>query len=271
MKSLIGKVAVVTGAGSGIGRELALELARSGARPALSDIDADALADTAEQCRLLGVQVHEHRLDVADRQAVFEYAAMVASHFGVVNLVINNAGVMHFGTVEETSIEQIERVLDIDLWGVIYGTKAFLPHLIASGDAHVVNLSSVFGLFGIPTQSAYNAAKFAVRGFTETLRQEMLMLGHPVAVSCVHPGAIKTELAYSASIAGGDRKAITDGFDRMARTTPQQAAKTIMAGIRADKPRILVGADARVMDKLVRLLGPRYQRPLAALVKRFTA
>lgn len=271
MKSLSGKVAVVTGAGSGIGRELALELARLGARLALSDIDATALAKTAEHCRSFGVVVHEQRLDVADRVAVFDYANVVASHFGTVNLVFNNAGVMHFGTVEETSLDQIERVIDIDLWGVIYGTKAFLPHLIASGDGQLVNLSSVFGLFGIPTQSAYNAAKFAVRGFTETLRQEMLMAGHPVAVTCVHPGAIKTELAYSASIAGGDRKAINEGFDRMARTTPQQAAKTIVAGVRAGKPRILVGADARVLDKLVRLLGPHYQRPLAAMIKRFSA
>ncbi|NUS45016.1 MAG: SDR family NAD(P)-dependent oxidoreductase [Mycobacteriaceae bacterium] len=271
MKSLAGKVAVVTGAGSGIGREVALELARGGARLALSDVNSESVAAVADQCRTLGAQVHEQRLDVADAAAVFEYADAVAGHFGAVNLVVNNAGVMHFGSVEETSLEQIRRVVDIDLWGVIHGTKAFLPHLIKSGDGHVVNISSVFGLFGIPTQSAYNAAKFAVRGFTETLRQEMLVAGHPVAVTCVHPGAIKTELAYRASIADGDRDAINDGFDRMARTTPQQAARTIVAGIRAGKPRILVGADARVLDKLVRLLGPHYQRPLAAMVKRLSA
>jgi hypothetical protein len=258
MKSLTGKVAVVTGAASGIGRELALELARHQTRLALSDIDGAGLDKTAEECRGLGVEVHRAELDVSDRAAVFAYADAVAAHFGVVNLVINNAGIMHFGTVEDTPIENIERVIDIDLWGVIYGTKAFLPHLIASGDGHLVTMSSAFGLFGIPTQS-------------ETLRQEMLIAGHRVGVTCVHPGAIRTELAYRASIAGGDREAITGGFDRMARTTPEQAAKAVVAGVRAGKPRILIGADAKVMDKVVRLLGAGYQRPLAAIIKRFAA
>ena len=188
MSSFEGKVAVITGAGSGIGRALALNLARKGAKLALSDIDAEGLAETVRQAERLGAAVKADRLNVAEREAVLAYAEDVVAHFGRVNQVYNNAGIAHNGSVEQTEFKDIERIMDVDFWGVVNGTKAFLPHVIASGDGHIVNISSLFGLIAVPGQSAYNAAKFAVRGFTEALRQEMLVSGHPVTVTCVHPG-----------------------------------------------------------------------------------
>ena len=189
MSSFEGKVAVITGAGSGIGRALALNLAAKGAKLALSDIDAEGLAETVRAVKALGAQVKADRLNVAEREAVLAYAEDVVAHFGRVNQVYNNAGIAHNGSVEQTEFKDIERIMDVDFWGVVNGTKAFLPHVIASGDGHIVNISSLFGLIAVPGQSAYNAAKFAVRGFTEALRQEMLVSGHPVTVTCVHPGA----------------------------------------------------------------------------------
>ena len=168
------KVAVVTGAGSGIGRALAVELARRGAKLAISDVDDHGLAQTLDLVKAQGADVRSDHLDVAERELVLAYADSVAEHFGRVNMVFNNAGIAFTGSVEEMSFKDVEKVMDVDFWGVVNGTKAFLPHLIASGDGHVINISSVFGLFAVPTQSAYNAAKFAVRGFTEALRQEML-------------------------------------------------------------------------------------------------
>ena len=181
MKTLDGKVVVITGAGSGIGRALALAAARQGAVLALTDWDEVGLVETAQQ-----VQTSTHRevrtdkLDVRDRDAMRAYAASVAEELGRVNVVVNNAGVALHGDFEEMSYDDFEWVMDVDFWGVVQGTKEFLPHLIASGDGHVVNISSLFGLVGMPGQTAYNAAKFGVRGFTEALRQEMILAGHPV-------------------------------------------------------------------------------------------
>ncbi|WP_459979200.1 SDR family NAD(P)-dependent oxidoreductase, partial [Mycobacterium avium] len=188
MQGFAGKVAVVTGAGSGIGQALAVELARSGAKVAISDVDLEGLAHTEEQLKAIGAQYKADRLDVTEREAFLAYADAVKEHFGKVNQIYNNAGIAFTGDVEVSQFKDIERVMDVDFWGVVNGTKAFLPHLIASGDGHVVNVSSVFGLFSVPGQAAYNSAKFAVRGFTEALRQEMAAAGHPVAVTTVHPG-----------------------------------------------------------------------------------
>ncbi|MEH6561284.1 MAG: SDR family oxidoreductase, partial [Marinobacter sp.] len=188
MKDLKNKVAVVTGAGSGIGRALAKALAMRGCRLALSDVNEEGLAETA--AAIEGSEVRTYRLDVGDRDAIYAHAAEVAKDFGQVNIIINNAGVALSASVREMTDADFEWIMNIDFWGVAHGTRAFLPHLIASGDGHVVNISSVFGLIGVPTQSAYNAAKFAVRGFTESLRQEMKLEKQPVAVSCVHPGGI---------------------------------------------------------------------------------
>jgi NAD(P)-dependent dehydrogenase (short-subunit alcohol dehydrogenase family) len=259
------RVAVITGAGSGIGRALAIELAGRGARLALSDIDEAAVADTVASCEKLGAQAKGYRLDVADRAAVTAHADEVAAQFGTVNLVVNNAGVAVMATVEEMSYDDLDWIVGINFWGVVHGTKAFLPHLIASGDGHLVNVSSVFGFVGVPTQSAYNATKFAVRGFTEALRQEMLIERRPVQVSCVHPGGIKTNIARDARDTGGSDPARRSAdFHRIARTSPEQAARTIMRGVEHNRPRILIGPDAYVFDAVPRLLGPSYQR-LAAV------
>jgi NADP-dependent 3-hydroxy acid dehydrogenase YdfG len=255
MKGFRGKVCVVTGAGSGIGRALALELGRRGARLAISDVNVEAAADTA---RLCGAE--SYRLDVSDRAAVFAHADEVRERFGSVNLVVNNAGVAMHQDVLETSIEDYEWITGINFWGVVYGTKAFLPHLIASGDGHVVNISSLFGLIAVPGESGYNATKFAVRGFTEALRQEMLAAGHPVAVSCVHPGGIKTSIARSARVPGGDSTEVATSFDKIARLSPEQAAQIILRGVKRRRPRILVGGDARAVDLLQRVLGSGYQQ-----------
>jgi NAD(P)-dependent dehydrogenase (short-subunit alcohol dehydrogenase family) len=262
MTHISGRVAVVTGAGSGIGRALAYELARQGARLAISDVDEVGLAETARQARVIGADVRERRLDVTDRTAVLAYAAEVARDFGSVNIVINNAGIAFTGDIEAMSFEQIERVMNVDFWGVVNGTKAFLPHLIASGDGHVVNISSLFGILSVPGQGAYNAAKFAVRGFTEALRQEMLAAGHPVQVTCVHPGGIKTNIARNAGATEGqDQAALAQLFDKkLARTSPKSAARIILRAVRNDRARVLVGFDAKALDVLVRLLGSGYQR-----------
>ena len=272
MKNVKNKVAVVTGAGSGIGRSLALQLTKAGAKVSVSDWSEAGLAETVALCAEIGAAPHSRVLDVRDRAAVAAYADEVAGHFGAVNLVINNAGITIFGTVEESPFEDIEKVMDVDFWGVVNGTKAFLPHLIASGDGHVANVSSIFGLFGVPTQSSYNAAKFAVRGFTESLRQEMLIAGHPVGVTCVHPGGIRTNIvnnavASNAADLGGMQKL----FDTvLTRTSADEAAAVILKGARSNKPKVLIGLDAHVVDLLVRTLGSAYQRPFAAVSKRLT-
>ncbi len=181
MKNLRDKVVVITGAGSGIGRALALDLAGRGAQLALSDVDEAGLAGSVELARAAGaLAVRGDRLDVADRAAFEAYAATVVEHFGRVNVVINNAGVALAGNLVDLEYDDIDWILGVNFWGVVHGTKAFLPHLIASGDGHVVNISSLFGLISMPGQSMYNAAKYAVRGMTEAVREEMLVAGHPV-------------------------------------------------------------------------------------------
>ncbi|AWB91494.1 SDR family NAD(P)-dependent oxidoreductase [Aeromicrobium chenweiae] len=265
MTHFTGKVAVVTGAASGIGRALAVELARRGARLAICDVDLSGLAETEELVRTLGAEVRADRLDVSERESVLAYADAVAEHFGVVHLVVNNAGIAFTGSVEQMSFKDIERVMDVDFWGVVNGTKAFLPHLVASGDGHVVNVSSVFGLFSVPSQSAYNAAKFAVRGFTEALRQEMINDRRPVKVTCVHPGGIRTNIVRNgAEVDGVDHDDLASSFDRLARTSPAKAADVILAGVEKDKARVLIGADARVLDAFVRITGSGYQRIVRA-------
>ena len=270
MTNVKGKVAVVTGAASGIGRALACELGRRGALLAISDVDEVGLAETARQVRLVGAKVHEQRLDVTDRGAVLAYADTVAAEFGVVNLIFNNAGIAFTGDIADMTFEQIERVVDVDFWGVVNGTKAFLPHLIASGDGHVVNVSSLFGILAVPGQGAYNAAKFAVRGFTEALRQEMIAAGHPVKVTCVHPGGIQTAIARNAgAVEGQDQRALAEFFDhKLAKTSSEAAAKSILRSVSVNAPRALVGYDAKFLDLLVRLVGARYQRLLALGAKR---
>lgn len=269
MSHFTGKVAVVTGAGSGIGRALALELVRRGAKVAISDWDRAGLAETEKLAIALGGDIKVDAINVAEREAVMTYADDVVAHFGKANMIFNNAGIAFTGDVEESEFKDIERIMDVDFWGVVNGTKAFLPHLIASGDGHVVNVSSIFGIFSMPSQSAYNAAKFAVRGFTESLRQEMLINKRPVKVTCVHPGGIKTNIANNSTAAEGrDQADLAKSFEKLARTSPDKAAEVILKGVEKGRPRVLIGADAVVLDSFVRLTGSRYQRIFAVLARR---
>jgi NADP-dependent 3-hydroxy acid dehydrogenase YdfG len=270
MQGFAGKVAVVTGAGSGIGQALAIELARSGARVAISDIDTEGLAATEERLKAIGAPVKADRLDVTEREAFELYADSVVEHFGKVNQIYNNAGIAYTGDIEVSQFKDMERVMDVDFWGVVNGTKVFLPHLIASGDGHIINVSSVFGLFSVPGQAAYNAAKFAVRGFTEALRQEMMLAGHPVKVTTVHPGGVKTAIARNMFTAEGlDKDEFAKAFDTtLAWTTPEKAARIILDGVRKNRARVLVGTDAKVLDAIVRATGSGYQRLISAVTSR---
>jgi NADP-dependent 3-hydroxy acid dehydrogenase YdfG len=265
------KVAVITGAGSGIGRALAVNLAEKGAKLALSDIDTEGLAETVSQAEALGAEVKSDRLNVAEREAVLDYAEAVVAHFGEVHQVYNNAGIAYNGDVENSEFKDIERIIDVDFWGVVNGTKAFLPHVIASGDGHIINISSLFGLIAVPGQSAYNAAKFAVRGFTEALHQEMLVAKHPVKVTCVHPGGIKTAVARNATVAN-DQNAQTfaEFFDkRLAIHSPEMAAEAIIDGVCKGRARVVIGWEAKALDVLARIIGPSYQRIIARAVAKF--
>jgi NAD(P)-dependent dehydrogenase (short-subunit alcohol dehydrogenase family) len=268
MRSFTNKVCVITGAGSGIGQALALNLAKRGARLAISDINGDNIAATAAQVKALGAEVESYTFDVASRESVEAHAAVVAERFGAVNLVINNAGVALDKDVLDTPIEDYEWIMGINFWGVVYGSKAFLPHLVASGDAHLVNISSVFGLFAVPGQAGYNAAKFAVRGFTEALRQEMLMAGNGVGVSCVHPGGIATNIARDARSDKATAEELDDAFKKVAKTSPAKAAATILKGVEKKRARILIGPDAEALDLMTRVLGSKYQAIVWRATKR---
>lgn len=273
MKQFGGKVAAITGAGSGIGRSLAVALAGRGAHIALSDIDGDSLADTVGMCEGRGVKVSSHVLDVADKEAVFAWAEAVVGEHGKVNLVFNNAGVALGAPIDSMSYEDFEWLMNINFWGVVHGTKAFLPHLKASGDGHIVNISSVFGLVSIPTQSAYNAAKFGVRGFTDALRIELEIADCGVSSTTVHPGGIKTNIARRSrrnpeAVALAQGRDIGEEFEKIARTTPDKAAAKILTAVERNRRRTLIGPDAFVFDAMSRLPAGLYQRVLIAGAQR---
>jgi butyryl-CoA dehydrogenase len=274
MKSFDGRMAAITGAGSGIGRALAHELARRGSHLALCDIDEVGLAETVSSCEGFGVKVTSQRVDVANRDAVYAWADQVVADHGKVNLIFNNAGVALGATIEAMSYEDFEWLMNINFWGVVHGTKAFLPHLKAAGEGHVVNLSSVFGLISIPSQSAYNAAKFGVRGFTDALRIELEVDQCGVSSTTVHPGGIKTNIARNArmdasvtDVAGGPDQARRD-FDKIAMTSPEKAALQILKAVENDKRRALIGPDAKVIDLISRLPAGLHQKVLAAGARR---
>ena len=268
MKSFENKVAAITGAGSGIGRALARELASRGCHLALADVNAAGLEETRQALASYGVRISTEVVNVAEREQVHAWADKVVAEHGKVNLVYNNAGVAHAGTVEGSEYEEYEWITNINFWGVVYDTKAFLPHIKASGEGHVVNVSSVFGLFSQPGMSAYNATKFAVRGFTESLRQELDMEGGAVSASCVHPGGIKTNIARTArmndslaKVTGQNANAARQQFnDQLLRTTPDKAAQVIIRGVERDARRILIGADAHAIDVMLRVLPVWYQK-----------
>lgn len=262
MKNFKNKVAVITGAGSGIGQALAIELAQKGCHLALSDLNEEGLFKTKSliDSHSSGVSVKTYILDVANRAAFIDHAQQISQDFDQINMIFNNAGVALSAKLDEVKREDFDWLMNINFWGVVNGTEALLPYLKQSNDAHIINISSVFGMISLPTQGSYNASKFAVRGYTEALRQEMLT-DHPyVAVSCVHPGGIATEIARNSRVSdGSDKESMAKDFDKLARTTPKQAAQTILKGVAKNKARIMIGADAHVIHFLVRLLGAGYQ------------
>lgn len=265
MKDVAGRVCVVTGAGSGIGRALAVALARRGARVAASDIDLQRCQETVDICRTQGATAVAHRLDVSDRGAVLAYADAVAAELGPAALVVNNAGVGLLADLLEVEWDDLDWLVGVNLWGVVHGSKAFLPQLIET-HGHLVNISSVYGLVGMPELSAYSAAKFGVRGFTEALRQEARLKGWPVQVSCVHPGGIRTGIARASRLpARLDLETEAQRFDAVARTSPEKAATAILRGVERGRARILVGADARLFELGARLMS---QDAFGALIRR---
>ncbi|HRK47926.1 MAG TPA: SDR family NAD(P)-dependent oxidoreductase, partial [Nocardioides sp.] len=238
---------------------------------ALSDVDEPGLAETVDLvARAGGSQVRSDRLDVADRDAMARYALDVVQEFARVNVVINNAGVALAGDFIDLEYSDIDWIVGVNFWGVVHGTKEFLPHLIASGDGHVVNLSSLFGLVSMPGQSMYNATKYAVRGMTEALREEMLIAGHPVGVTAVHPGGIKTAIARNARVSAKESKEDTARYfdEKLARMTPERAAEIIVNGILKNRARVLVGLDAHAVHTVAKVLGSRYQDVVALTSKR---
>jgi short-subunit dehydrogenase len=273
MTAIKGAAAAVTGAASGIGRALALELAARGCDLALADRDDAGLqAVAAEIARDPKRKVTTHRVDVGEPEEIAAFAqAAIAAH-PALNIVINNAGVALIGQFGEVDQSQMDWLFNINFWGVVHTTRAFLPHLSRQHEAHIANLSSLFGIIAPPGQTAYAASKFAVRGFSESLRHELRMAGSPVRLSVVHPGGISTDIARNArtgvAVTDNARRAqAIERFDAVARTTPKAAALRIIEGIEKNRPRILIGADARIIDLLQRLRPARYWSLLAPWIQ----
>jgi short-subunit dehydrogenase len=265
---LDGRTAVITGAAGGIGRAIAVSLARRNCHLALADIDEVGMAGTAELTREYGVRVSRHRVDVADRAAVAEFPNVVAAEHNRVDVLINNAGVAVGGTFEQVAEEDFEWLFEINFWGVVRMTRAFLPLLRASGDARVVNLSSVYGLVAPPEQAAYAASKFAVRGFSEALRHELK--GSGVGVTVVHPGGVATSIAEKARVpAGVTEEEIArrhKKYRKLLRMPPEVAGEMIVRGIERRQARVLVGSDARAISLIARVLPVSYWKLLALRV-----
>ena len=272
MTAIRGAAAAVTGAASGIGRALAIELAARGADLALADRDEAGLASLAAGIADK-VKVSTHRVDVGEPAQIEAFAqAAIASHPSL-NIVVNNAGVALLGQFHEIDQAQMDWLFNINFWGVVHSTRAFLPHLAKRAEAHLVNVSSIFGIVAPPGQTAYAAAKFAVRGFSESLRHELQLAKSPVRLSVVHPGGILTNIVRNSRAGSGvtdnaRRAESIERFDNIAKTTPRDAALTIIAGIEKNKPRILIGGDARMMDILQRLRPATYWAALSRRVEK---
>jgi len=268
MTVIRGSAAAITGAASGIGRALALELAARGCDLALADRDEAGLQSAAaEIAKAPGRKVTTHRLDVSNPADIADFARDAASAHPGLNIVVNNAGVALLGQFTEIDQAQMDWLMNINFWGVVHSTRAFLPRLARQKEAHIVNLSSIFGIVAPPGQTAYAAAKFAVRGFSEALRHELQAAKSPVRLSVVHPGGVSTNIVRNSRTGAGvtdnaRRVQSIERFDASARTTPQAAALRIVAGIEKNQPRILIGGDARFMDILQRLRPATYWTPL---------
>lgn len=274
MKNFKNKVAAITGAGSGIGQQLAILLAKQGCHLSLSDINEKGLQQTVELLKPYStITVTTKKLDVSDREAVKQWAQETVQDHGSVNLIFNNAGVALGSTVEGATYEDLEWIVGINFWGVVYGTKEFLPFIKQTQDGHIINISSLFGLTAQPTQSAYNATKFAVRGFTESLRQELDIEKSGVSSLCVHPGGIRTNIAKSAKMSdslnslGMDPTKSIQNFDKLLRTPPEEAASQILQAVLKNKRRLLIGSDAKILDVFQRVFPTGYQRASTIVTK----
>jgi short-subunit dehydrogenase len=276
MTAIRGSAAAVTGAASGIGRALALELAARGCDVALADRDEAGLQTVAAEInRTHSRKVTAHRVDVSEPQQIADFAQAATSAHPGLNIVVNNAGVALLGQFNEIDQAQMDWLMNINFWGVVHATRAFLPHLARQREAHIVNLSSIFGIIAPPGQTAYAAAKFAVRGFSESLRHELQMAASPVRLSVVHPGGVSTNIVRNSrdgtGVADNARRAQSiERFDAVAKTTPAAAALRIIQGIENNQPRILIGNDARFMDLLQRLRPGTYWAVLARRIEKMT-
>jgi len=264
MKNLNGKVAVITG-GSGMGKELAIQLAAKGAKVALNDWNGDNLQATLAIVKKNGGTGIAKRYDVSNREAVYAFKDEVLTTFGQVDIVINNAGIaLPSYNVEDVPYDEFEKLININFWGVVYGTKAYLPHLQTRPEATIANTSSVFGIMGFPTQGPYCAAKFAVKGFTESLRMELAAQESTIRTLSIHPGRIFTDIVRNVEHKPGtvteeEKAEMAKQFDEGGKgTTAADAAKQIIQSIQKEKPRLLIGSDARFIDRMVRLLPTKY-------------
>jgi short-subunit dehydrogenase len=271
MRSLEGKVAVVTGAGNGIGRETAMALAQKGCRLAICDVNEAALEEVGEGLAGSGAEVRSYVVDVSKRDEMEKFAANVAADFGGVQVLINNAGVTVYATFEEHDVDDLEWIIGVNLWGVLYGCKFFMPYLKTSGEGHVVNLSSVFGIIAPPLQTSYVASKFAVRGFSESLRAEVAE--YNIGVTSVHPGAIKTNIIQNARLVTDTHASLRDStqrlFDRLG-TSPDVVAARVVKAIEYNSPRVLITKEAHVADALKRIMPATADGIIARVFKRVT-
>lgn len=262
MKKYNNQVAVITGAASGIGKTLALKLAGKGCNVALADKDLGGLEILKPQIEAKGVECFIASLDVSDNEAFIVFAQQTNEKFNRIDMLFNNAGVSLIDSVENQTLEDFHWLMNINFWGVVHGTNAFLPYLKASPSAHIVNISSLFGLLSLPLQSAYNSSKHAVKGFTEALKMEMA--GTNVAVYCVHPGGIKTNITNNAKVSTNavPKSQLIADFNKLAKTTAEQAADIILAGVEKKQRRILVGGDAKLLDRIARWFPSSYEKIL---------
>ena len=273
MKNFKNKVAAITGAGSGMGQQLAILLAKAGCHVSISDVNEKGLAETVELVKPYNVRVTSKKVNVAKLEEVRAWAEETVQNHGSVNMIFNNAGVALGSTVEGSTYDDLEWIMGINYWGVVYGTKEFLPYLKKTGEGHIINTASLFGLTAQPTQSAYNSTKFAVRGFTESLRQELDIENSGVSALSVHPGGIRTNIANDARMSdsiksmGMNPEKSAKAFNKLLRMPADEAAQQILDAVLKNKRRLLIGNDAKTLDLVQRILPTGYQRITAFATK----